>query len=99
MKLMLSGVTFSAATMRSPSFSRSSSSTMMTIRPSWTSAMASSIVAICIRLKQIIDVFCHNIEFEVQGGARLLRFQVRILECVGHDAHGEGVPAEELCNR
>ena len=33
MKLMASGVTFSAAITRSPSFSRSSSSTRMTIRP------------------------------------------------------------------
>ena len=34
MKLMTSGVTFSAATVRSPSFSRSSSSTTMIMRPS-----------------------------------------------------------------
>src|SRR5512140_467243 len=44
MKLIASGVTNSAARVRSPSFSRSSSSTRMTIFPSRMSAMASSIV-------------------------------------------------------
>src|SRR3990170_1821376 len=43
MKLIASGVTNSAARVRSPSFSRSSSSTRMTILPSRMSAMASSI--------------------------------------------------------
>src|SRR5687768_16165706 len=42
---MTSGVTFSAAQTRSPSFSRSSSSTMMTIRPSRISAAASGMEA------------------------------------------------------
>ena len=42
MKLIASGVTLSAAIVRSPSFSRSSSSTTMTIRPARISAMASS---------------------------------------------------------
>src|SRR5664279_2968918 len=41
MKLMISGVIFSAATVRSPSFSRSSSSTTMRIRPARISSMAS----------------------------------------------------------
>ncbi len=43
MKLTASGVTFSAAMTRSPSFSRSSSSTTMSIRPAAISAMPSSI--------------------------------------------------------
>src|SRR5262249_51189689 len=42
MKLMASGVTRSAASTRSPSFSRSSSSTRMTMRPLRTWSMASS---------------------------------------------------------
>ena len=42
MKLMASGVTCSAASIRSPSFSRSSSSTRMTIRPARRSATISS---------------------------------------------------------
>src|ERR1039457_3073502 len=41
MKLMISGVTFSAAIVRSPSFSRSSSSTTTRIRPARISAIAS----------------------------------------------------------
>src|ERR1035437_7476879 len=41
MKLMISGVTFSAAIVRSPSFSRSSSSTTTTMRPARISWMAS----------------------------------------------------------
>ena len=45
MKLIASGVTFSAAMVRSPSFSRSSSSTTMTILPARIAAMASSIRA------------------------------------------------------
>ena len=46
MKLMASGVTWSAASTRSPSFSRSSSSTRMTIRPAASSATSSGIGAI-----------------------------------------------------
>ena len=42
MKLIASGVTISAAIARSPSFSRSSSSTMMTMRPALISSTASS---------------------------------------------------------
>ncbi len=45
MKLIASGVTFSAAIVRSPSFSRSSSSTTMTIRPARNASIASSIRA------------------------------------------------------
>ena len=40
MKLMASGVTFSAASTRSPSFSRSSSSTRITMRPARISSRA-----------------------------------------------------------
>src|SRR5258708_31804594 len=40
MKLIASGVTFSAASIRSPSFSRSSSSTMTIMRPATTSSTA-----------------------------------------------------------
>jgi hypothetical protein len=45
MKLIAAGVTFSAAITKSPSFSRSSSSTTMSMRPARISAMASSMVA------------------------------------------------------
>ena len=40
MKLMISGVTLSAASVKSPSFSRSSSSTITTIRPARNSSIA-----------------------------------------------------------
>ena len=45
MKLMASGVIFSAAIVRSPSFSRSASSTTMTSRPARMASSASSMVA------------------------------------------------------
>src|SRR4051812_8345762 len=45
MKLMTSAVTFSAAIIKSPSFSRSASSTMMIILPSRTAVTASSMRA------------------------------------------------------
>ena len=45
MKLMASGVTISAAITRSPSFSRSSSSTTTIIRPALSSRNASSMLA------------------------------------------------------
>ena len=40
MKLMASGATFEAAMVRSPSFSRSSSSTTTIIRPAWMASIA-----------------------------------------------------------
>ena len=48
MKFIASGVTFSAAITTSPSFSRSSSSTMMTILPFLTSSITSSMRAIAM---------------------------------------------------
>jgi hypothetical protein len=45
MKLIISGVMHSAAQAKSPSFSRDSSSTMITMRPARMSAAASSIEA------------------------------------------------------
>jgi hypothetical protein len=58
MKLIASAVTQSAASTRSPSFSRSSSSTSTTIRPAFISAMISTIGAIGIRcsLDQANDI-------------------------------------------
>ena len=51
MKLIASGVTFSAAIVRSPSFSRSSSSTTMIIWPARIASTASSIDANGVRLR------------------------------------------------
>src|SRR6266699_3311834 len=80
MKLIASGVTFSAAIMRSPSFSRSSSSTMTIMRPSCISAMASSIVANCIWLQQAFYILCQDIELQVDRIFRPGCPQVRIFE-------------------
>src|SRR5207249_9766954 len=91
MKLIASGVTFSAAIMRSPSFSRSSSSTMMIMRPSWISAMASSIVANCIRLQQAFYVFRQDIELQVHRIVRPGCLQVRILERVRNYCDGKNI--------
>ena len=55
MKLMASGVTSSAAIVRSPSFSRSSSSTTMIILPARIAAMASSTVANGTRRAGVVD--------------------------------------------
>ena len=52
MKLMASGVTAWAAIVRSPSFSRSTSSTRMTIRPAFISLMAS-----LVDISDIINYF------------------------------------------
>ncbi len=49
MKLIFSGVTNSAAKTRSPSFSRSSSSTRITVRPALSSAMMSGIGEMLMR--------------------------------------------------
>ena len=58
MKLTISGVTFSAAMMKSPSFSRSSSSTTMTIFPWRKSSMASSIVFSTFSFFMVYFIFC-----------------------------------------
>ena len=61
MKLIASGVTFSAAIVRSPSFSRSSSSTTMTISPRRIAATASSTAANgpdCAPFAILICAFC-----------------------------------------
>src|SRR4051812_37103430 len=96
MKLMASGVTFSAAIMRSPSFSRSSSSTMMIMRPSWISVIASSIVANCMGPAQkILDILCQNVELEVHGSAGFSRLQIRILECMRNYSDGKNAAAAQ----
>src|SRR5262245_55738355 len=84
MKFTTSGVIFSAATMRSPSFSRSSSSTMMTFLPSWISSSASSIDAhaMSTSVQHPFDVLRDHVELQVHGVARPGMPQIRILERV-----------------
>src|SRR3990170_235576 len=72
MKLMESGVTWSAAMVRSPSFSRSSSSTRITIFPDRMSSSASSIMA-----SVIWTTFSREPVFfeKILGDPRILAFQ------------------------
>src|SRR3954453_1079175 len=71
MKLIASGVTNCAAMTRSPSFSRSSSSTTTTILPLAMSSRASSMVAnlISVRLvgNELLQVLGENVDLEVDG--------------------------------
>src|SRR6266516_763574 len=91
MKLIASGVTFSAAIMSSPSFSRSSSSTMTTMRPSCISAIASSIVTNCIWLQQAFYILCQDIELQVHRIFRPGCPQVRIFERIWNYCDGKNI--------
>src|SRR5919198_2272673 len=68
MNAMDSGVTFSAARIRSPSFSRSTSSTTKTGSPLAIAWMAASIMASL--LEQPLDVLRDHVNFEVDLHAR-----------------------------
>src|SRR5215213_1118658 len=90
-KLIASDVQNSAAIARSPSFSRSSSSTMITNFPAWKSSMACSIVArgdwtsgagrvplvfsVKASLQQAFNVFRHYVNLKVDARANRLRCQ------------------------
>src|SRR3954447_10433273 len=95
MKLMASGVTNCAAITRSPSFSRSSSSTTTTIRPEAMSSSASSMVAnlmsslVAMRRHQFLDVLGHDVHFQVHGGALLGSAQGGALQGFGDQGHVE----------
>src|SRR5215472_16175765 len=82
MKLTASGVTLSAAIIRSPSFSRSSSSTMMIRRPSWISSRASSMLANCIWFYERLNVLGNDVIFEIDGITSLSCSEVGVLQCV-----------------
>src|SRR5262245_31824368 len=83
MKVSNSVVAFSAAKMRSPSFSRFSSSTTTTARPAAISLMASSMVANCVIAfshrqlhgHELLDVLGDDIDLEVDQRARFLMAQ------------------------
>src|SRR6266705_2893563 len=87
MKLMCSGVTSWAATTRSPSFSRSSSSTMITNLPASKSAIASGTVArlmapLILPVEVSGHVAGHDIGFEVDDRAGFVGAGDRDLESV-----------------
>src|SRR5918992_985479 len=92
MKLMSSGVTSSAAMVRSPSFSRSSSSQTMTIFPALMSSMTSSIwlngifdaplevlqASASSRPYEPLDVFRYDVRLQVHASSWLQPAEVRI---------------------
>src|SRR5918995_4423677 len=108
MKFMFSGVTSSAAMVRSPSFSRSSSSQTMTIFPALTSSMISSIGLNGIfdaplqvlqasgnsRPNEPLDVFGYDVRLQVHPVTRPELFEVRVRAGLRQDGDGEGPVAQ-----
>src|ERR1700694_170399 len=103
MKAIHSGVTISAAIARSPSFSRSSSSTMMTGRPALSSSIASGIVArgICLfntrfgtlgtRTYQTFHITGDQVHLQVHSAALLVAASSCLVQRVRDVGDGEGV--------
>src|SRR3954447_4634203 len=97
MNAIFSGVMASAAMIRSPSFSRSASSTTITISPRATAATAFSIsvkgisgLLAGVRGEQAFDVLGEHVDFEVDGIAGPLRAQRGDGEGVRDDGDVEG---------
>src|ERR1051326_5869517 len=100
MKAISAGVAFSAAIVRSPSFSRSSSSQTTTIRPARNSSSASSMVAngsgkpVLARsarplLDESLHVFGDHVYFDVDGITNLLESKGGELSRVGNEGDAE----------
>src|SRR5437763_13316868 len=96
MKLIASGVANCAAITRSPSFSRSGSSTTTTKRPARTCSIASSIVAKGVvtlmtgrlpraRREEPLDVLRQHVDLEIDRLPRLERAERRRLQRVGDE--------------
>src|SRR5512140_2288201 len=106
MKLMASGVTHWAAMVRSPSFSRSSSSTTTSIFPWRNSSIASGMGLNGIGLlpaggplepargQQPLDVLGDDVGLEVDEAARLRLPQVRYLQSIRDEGDREGAVAQ-----
>src|SRR3954471_5976644 len=97
MKLMSLAVTNSAAITRSPSFSRSSSSTTTTILPAAMSSNASSMVENLISARvgnELLHVFREDVNLEVDLAAGLGLPQRRPLQRLRDERHGEPVVAD-----
>src|SRR5690349_13164698 len=95
MNAIASGVMASAAMIRSPSFSRSASSTTITSSPRAMAAMAFSIsvkgISVLLLLgQQAFDVLGEHVDFEVDGVARLLGAERGDGEGVRDDRDVEG---------
>src|SRR5262245_2635936 len=98
MNAIASGVIFSAAMMRSPSFSRSASSTTMTSSPRAIASTASSMSAKgmsgLLGDEQTLDVFGEDVDLEVDGLADVTEPERRHRKSVRDDGDGERVGAE-----
>src|SRR5688500_9718042 len=94
MKLIISGETCAAAPIKSPSFSRFSSSATMTSLPWRMSSMASS-----TRSNGMASSFFHvlddeladHVAFEIHRTARLQLRKIRVLPGVRDDGHLDGI--------
>src|SRR3954454_10361219 len=93
MKLIDSGVTFSAAMQRSPSFSRSSSSTMITTWPRRYSSAASSMVAKGMRDCRGCGGRRRATPYSLSGNLETLLHRVRLLRHGVDDLHLQRVVA------
>src|ERR671916_526974 len=92
MKLIASGVTNWAAITRSPSFSRSSSSTTTTIFPAAMSSRASSIVenSMSVRVgKDLLRVLGHDVDLQVDHRPVRRASERRALERLGDEGDVE----------
>src|SRR5262245_9488055 len=103
MKLMISGVTLEAAIVRSPSFSRSSSSTTTTIRPARMSSMASGMAlkgmlldgrSVLAEGEEPLHVLGDDVHLEVDPVAGPRLREVRLFQCIRDDGHGESAGGE-----
>src|SRR5829696_8458715 len=96
MKLMASGVTMSADMVRSPSFSRSSSSTTMTMRPARICSRASGTdrwgLSAGMGFHQTGNVFGDEICLDVDTISRLALAQGGRREGVGDEHDREDIP-------
>ena len=99
MKLIASGVANCAAIVRSPSFSRSSSSQTTTTMPGRISSIASSMVAnglepsSCVTpvvANQLLHVLREHVHLQIDGPAGFGRAQLRALERLRDQRDGEG---------
>src|SRR5687768_5073639 len=95
MKLTASGVTFSAAITRSPSFSRSRSSATTTMPPvaMASTAWSTSANACSVTGDQLLDVLGHHVDLDVDTRAAAQRPEGRRLRGVGDDCHLEPIVA------
>src|SRR4051812_3274756 len=105
MKLMLSGVTCWAARTRSPSFSRSASSTRMTMRPRRSSSSAFSTRSMCSstssapsgpELQQARHVFAEDVGLDVDAPAHGFDAPGRRAQRLRDQEQGDAVRVEQL---